>query len=135
MKRPMILLACGLAIGIGSLLATRPAMAVRQFRDEFYVLYLDEDSDEPEAVAYVELVKGARCDLCHVGRKRENRNVYGEALAVLLDHDLDKEDKEKIQEAMKKVAQMKSNPDDPDSPTFGELIEQGKLPGGEKEEE
>ena len=37
-------------------------------------------------------------------------------------------DKEKILEALDKVAKEKSNPDDASSPTFGELIKSGKLP-------
>jgi len=126
--RRALILTCSLAVMAGSLLAARPALALRQFRDEFYVLYLDEESTAEEDVAYVELVRGARCNLCHVGRNRKMRNVYGEALSELLDHDTDKENVEKIQEAIRAVAELKSNPDDPESPTFGELIEQRKLP-------
>jgi len=33
------------------------------------------------------------------------------------------------------VSNIKSNPADPKSPTFGELIQEGKLPGGEPKEE
>ena len=40
----------------------------------------------------------------------------------------------KIQEALKAVAELPSISDDPDAPTFGKLIEQGRLPGGEPEE-
>ena len=47
-----------------------------------------------------------------------------------------KEDKEKamaaLREAIEKTGDLKADPSDPDSPTFGELIESGKLPGDGK---
>jgi hypothetical protein len=38
------------------------------------------------------------------------------------------------QAALNKVAGLKSDPKDPKSPTFGESIKAGKLPGGEPKE-
>ena len=37
---------------------------------------------------------------------------------------------EKIRKALETVAAMPSDPAKPDAPTFGALLEQGKLPGG-----
>jgi hypothetical protein len=66
------------------------------------------------------------------------RNAYGMQLATLLKKEnfaaarlKDEPDKVKseIEEALNKVAEMKSGGDD--SPTYGALIAEGKLPGGE----
>jgi hypothetical protein len=40
------------------------------------------------------------------------------------------DNKDKIGEALDKAAQLKSKPGDSSSPTFGDLIKAGKLPGG-----
>jgi hypothetical protein len=130
MKRHLRTVSMALLVGIATALAAQPAAAIIQFRNEFRDKYVNEDSTDPADVAFAELVKEARCDLCHAGRDKEVRNRYGEALSVLLDHDADKKNVEKIQAALDEVAGQASDPDDPDSPTFGELIEQGKLPGG-----
>ena len=37
---------------------------------------------------------------------------------------------EKIKKALEEVAALSSDPSKPDAPTFGKLIEEGKLPGG-----
>ncbi len=72
--------------------------------------------------------KVSHCNTCHVaGKKKDERNVYGQALAKT---GLKKEaDAKKVGDAMDKVAAMHSNPKDDKSPTFGELIKSGKLPG------
>ncbi|HEY2894440.1 MAG TPA: hypothetical protein VGJ16_09520, partial [Pirellulales bacterium] len=59
------------------------------------------------------------------------RNEYGKALDELLDKKADMKDTKKIQEALETVAGKNSDPKNPSSPTFGDLIKQGKLPGGE----
>ncbi len=103
----------------------RATSAIPAFQKEFYAKYLTDDTNEE----YVTTVKEAKCFLCHVGKKKKNRNVYGEALSELLDKKKDKKDKEKIQAALDQVAEMKVEDKD-DSPTFGDLIREGKLPGG-----
>ena len=59
--------------------------------------------------------------------------AYGEALAKLLDKKEDKDNVEKIREALAKVAKESSDPANAAAPTFGALIEAGKLPGGPAE--
>ena len=46
-----------------------------------------------------------------------------------------KESVEKIQKALDKVAKTKIDAKKKDSPTFGDRIAQGKLPGGEPDKE
>ncbi len=76
--------------------------------------------------------KEAKCNICHFGKEKKNRNDYGTALSKLLTEEKFKELKGKpedltksIQEALKKVSAEKSV----SGKTFGELIEAGKLPG------
>lgn len=125
MLRSSLMLVAAVAVVFG---AVAPAAAVKPFLDEFVDMYAD-GTDE----TFTELVKKeAKCWVCHQGKKKGNRNPYGEALGELLSKK-DSKNKEKIVAALEKVADEKSNPDDPDSPTFGELIEEGKLPGGDLE--
>jgi cytochrome c2 len=110
-------------------LAIPQAKAIGPFKDGFNALYVKADSSDAKDKAFAQQVAKARCNVCHVGEDKEQRNTYGKELAKLLDRKKDKADKAKIQAALKKVAAMKSNASDPSSPTFGELIQQGKLPG------
>ncbi len=111
-------------------LASSPLKADKAFFDEFVAKYVKPDSTDPKDQAFKATVEKVRCNVCHVGRTKKNRNLYGQALDKLLDRQADKENKPKIQAALDTVAKQHSNPDDPKSPTFGELIQQGKLPAG-----
>ena len=81
----------------------------------------------------VEAAKEAKCNVCHYGKTKKNRNDYGKALTKYLNADqykkLYKTDKEalnkKIKEALKSVVKVKSTK----GKTFGELIKAGQLPG------
>jgi hypothetical protein len=119
-----------LAVLVLTVPAVTPASADKAFRDQFKAKYIKRDSTEPKDVALREAFQEAGCNLCHVGDNRENRNPYGQALAKFLSRKTDVKNKAKIQAALEKVAAMRSRPDDPQSPTFGDLIDQGKLPAG-----
>jgi cytochrome c2 len=104
--------------------SAREAFAIKQFAEEFKAVYVKEGT--PLAAE----VETAKCNVCHKGKSKKNRNAYGEALAELLDKKADKENKEKIRQALETVAKESSDPANPDAPTFGDLIAEGKLPGG-----
>jgi hypothetical protein len=77
-------------------------------------------------------LQDAKCNVCHYGKEKKNRNDYGVALSKLLTEKSYKELKtkpeelnKKIKEAFKKVSTEKSS----GGKTFGELIDAGKLPG------
>jgi hypothetical protein len=130
MKNFCLLVLCGVAVG--TLFArVESARAVDPFKKEFEAKYVKETPATPEETAFAAAVKTAKCNVCHVGTKKKDRNAYGDALDALLDKKADLKNKPKIQEALDKVAEMKSDANDPNSPTFGDLIKQGKLPGGE----
>lgn len=116
------------ALGIVALSAS-PAFALKQFKERFENRYIKADSAEPKDVALREAYEKAGCNVCHVGESKKNRNAYGTALHEFL-HKKDKDDNEKIDSALEKVESMRSVPGDEKSPTFGELLRQGKLPAG-----
>lgn len=106
--------------------AVASAVAFPPFQKQFLVKYAD-GTDE----AYTKLAKDdAKCLVCHQGKNRKNRNAYGQALAELIGKK-DQKDVDKIVAALEEVAKKSSNPEDSKALTFGELIEEGKLPGGE----
>ncbi len=107
------------------------AHAIKPFKDAFEAKYVKSDSQDPAAVAFAAACKQAKCTICHApGKNKKIRNPYGQQLAKLLHKETDKDNKEKINRALEQVAAIKVNPNDAHSPTFGALIQQGKLPGG-----
>ena len=107
------------------------AMAIAQFQAQFLKAYINEHPDKE----FAKYVRGkARCHLCHQGKvtpKNVHHNAYGKHLVELLDPKEDKKDVEKMLKAFEKVAKIHSNPKDEKSPTYGDLIKESKLPGGD----
>ncbi len=127
----------GLMIALAGLLFTSAspptAQAIIQFQKEFLRFYgVDKDAEEKSEFAQAALE--AKCYICHQGKKKKHHNPYGEHLHDRLDRQEDKKNTEKITAALEQVDKLPSNPDDPRSPTFGDLIRAGKLPGGTLEE-
>jgi hypothetical protein len=116
------LAAFGLVIATAA--SAREAYAIKQFADQFKEVYVKDGT--PLAAE----VETAKCNVCHKGKNKKDRNAYGEALAKLLDKKEDKDNVEKIREALATVAKESSDPANAGAPTFGGLIEAGKLPGG-----
>lgn len=108
----------------------QPALAVLQFQKVFVNHYVGDDKESDWAIQ----VKEAKCWACHQGKSRKQHNPYGVHLVPLLDRKKDAKNPEKIVEALEKVAAMHSIEGDDSSPTYGELIKAGKLPGGTLEE-
>ncbi len=105
-----------------------------QYMKAFSSMYVKPDGSADDK-AFAAAVKDAKCQVCHEGEKKSNRNVYGKELAKVLkpaDAGADfrgETDPAKINDALKKVADMHIDAKDPKSPTFGDLIKEGKLPG------
>lgn len=125
------LVACLIVAGVAFSL-TSSASAVAPFSKQFVKTYVDDNKEVSEDFA--EAVKKAKCNVCHYGKSKKNRNDYGKALAELLDKNDFKSSaikadpkgaEKKIVEAFEKVAKEKNA----DGVTFGELIAKGKLPG------
>lgn len=116
----------GLLAAVGGGLAAS-ALAEKPIRDEFKAKYVKAESTAASDVALKAAFEKARCNVCHQGENKKKRNAYGQALAKLISH-ADVKDKAKIGAALEKVAAEKSNPDDPNSATYGDIIAEGKLP-------
>ena len=106
-------------------------MAIAPFQKAFYEKYINRKKN-PEFYAKVKI---AKCWLCHnydpeEPKKKKKNNSYSLELAKLLDKEKDKKEKEKILKALETVAAIHSDPKNESSPTYGELITQGKFPGG-----
>ncbi len=112
--------------------SARPAFAILQFYQQFDKVYLAEHENKE----FVEQAHNRKnqCLICHQGKVRKNHNAYGLHLVELLDKRKDARDVEKIKEALAKVGAMHSDPNDDKSPTYDELIKQGKFPGGSLED-
>ncbi len=113
-----------------------PVQAIPPFKKQFEAIYVQGNS----SADFVDTVKKAKCFVCHDRKKddegktsKKNRNAYGKELSKLLDKKADKKNVEKIKKALLQVAAMHSDPKDDTSPTFGELIESGKLPAQSSE--
>ncbi len=105
-----------------------PAVAHKEYKDHFQAKYVKPDSTAGSDAALAKAFQETSCQVCHApGDDRKQRNDYGKQLAKLLKKE-DVKDKAKIQAALDTVAKLKSNPSDPQSPTFGEKISSGKLP-------
>ena len=115
----------GMAVAIGVAVWCGQAFAIKQFADEFKAVYVEEGT--PLAAE----VEKAKCNVCHMGKSKKDRNAYGQALSELLDKKEDKDNKDKIRQALETVAAKPSA--GAGSPTFGDLIKEGKLPGGPAE--
>jgi hypothetical protein len=128
MKRVSILIVAGLSVSVGMLLvAPRQAFAIKPFKDAFEKKYLANPTTDEEK-ALKEAVGTAKCDICHQGENKKKKNPYGAELAKLLKKS-DKDNAEKIAKALETVEAIHSDAADDKSPTFGDLIKKGKLPG------
>lgn len=107
--------------------SAEPAHAMVQFKNAFAAKYVKADSGDAQDQAFAAEVEKVKCNVCHTGNSKKMRNAYGAAI----DQFIEKTDKDpaKIAEALNKAADVKSDPNDPNSLTFGQLLEQGKLPG------
>ena len=117
------------------MLSMSPASAQPQFFAQFRAKYLKADDQSETGKALKEQVDKVKCNVCHgkddKGKDNKKvRNAYGAALDKLLSKE-DVKNKDKIQEALDKVAEEKVS-EAPDAPTFGDRLAGGKLPGVEE---
>lgn len=128
MKNLLALMVCGgMALGLFAI-GPQQAVAIPAFKTEFDNLYVKKDSNDPKEKSLAEAVATVKCNVCHVGKSKKEKNDYGKALDELLDKKADAKNVAKIKEALEKVGGMPSKAADPNSPTFGDLIKEGKLP-------
>lgn len=96
------------AVVLGLSLTANSAFAVKPFLDAFTAKYPN-----------VSGAATAKCNVCHEGSDKKNRNAYGKALSELVKK-TDAKDTAKINSALDKVAA--------DNAKFGDNLKAGKLP-------
>ena len=109
---PLAMLAAWLLITSQQSADARP-----QYKMAWDKTYLKEGS-----AIYQALNGKSNCNVCHDGKDRKNRNEYGATIGKNIGMKNAK-DAGAIATALQKAADAKSA----DGPTYGELIEQGKL--------
>jgi hypothetical protein len=116
---------------------TERAQSRPQYAKAFAAKYAKADSTNAEEKAFAAAVTSAKCGVCHEGESKKNRNAFGKQVAEIIkpkDAPADwkgEKDPKKIEEAFDKAIAAHIDAKDPKSPTFGDLIKAGKLPGGE----
>lgn len=111
------------------LASAEPVRAMPPFKKAFDAKYVKPDSADAAEKAFAEAAKKVNCNVCHAGTNKKMRNDYGKAVGEFVKKT--EKDPAKITEGLEAAAKVKVKPDDPGSKTFGELIAEGKLPGGE----
>ncbi len=81
----------------------------------------------PDVAKKNDVAKMVKCNVCHYGMSKKNRNAYGKAIEKALDgkKNLKKKDKEDFEAALKKAEDAKSGTE---GKTFGDLLKAGELP-------
>ena len=114
---------CGV-LTIGLLVAATARQA--QARPNYLAWWL---ADYPDVAKKNDVKTAVKCNVCHYGTSKKNRNDYGKAIAKALapKKNLKKTDENKdlFDAALKTVAQQKSATV---GKTFGDLLESGELP-------
>ncbi len=98
MVRGAVVTAAAVTMVVGG--SARPAFAIKQFFDEFKAVYVKPDSSEPADKALAAAVETAKCNVCHMGMNKKDRNAYGNALADLLDKKEDAKNVDKIRQSL-----------------------------------
>ncbi len=114
-------------------LAISPAAALELYQTNFEARYTKRGRSDSKEIAQKKVILAraidvAKCNVCHVGKDKKKRNGYGKELAKLLIEVDDVENAKEVIKAIEEVGKVKSDPRDKKSPTFGDLMGQGKLP-------
>ncbi len=125
-----VLVFCAVVAGV---FCVRPAGAGKPFLEQFKAVYVKPNTTDRTMIIFNEAVEKDGCGICHVsqgGKATKALNAYGTQLSKVVTK-ADGNNAQKIRAGFAKVEKVKSKPNDPTSPTFGERLKQGKLPVGE----
>jgi cytochrome c peroxidase len=117
----------GLIVGLCSV-----AEARKPYMEQFKDLYIKDPADPattPNEKKLAESFEKAQCNTCHLGKQKKDRNIYGEELAKKIGKKNEKNN-QTIKKAIEGTGKELSDPKNPMSPKFGDLIKDGKLPAG-----
>ena len=126
MKKVWFCLMLGL---VGWAFCAHSASALPPFNKEWMAKYKEGNSN----AKFVAAVEEAKCNVCHKGTSKKERNEYGQAVAKYLTKAKYNEIKDDEAAAKKYILEglQKAEADKAKSgKTFGELLKAGQLPGG-----
>jgi hypothetical protein len=115
-----------------AMLTASSGWAIKEYKSQFEAKYLKSGGSDMQNGALKKSFEKTPCAVCHVGEKKKQLNAYGQAFRKAFDRKAGKRNAENIQAAFEKVESQRSRPGDPESPTFGEVLKQGKMPAGDK---
>ncbi len=122
MKRVNVALLAVFMLGLFTQSAFALPAVCKQFLEKAY-------ADSPIAAA----AKEAKCNICHYGKSKKNRNDYGKCLRELgvtkENYEKLKDDPEKLEATLNEIFKKAEAAKSVSGKTFGELIKSGKLPG------
>jgi hypothetical protein len=130
MMKTLGLLLAGVAL---LAIAAPSAMARPDYKKAFDAKYA-ADENAPLAPVVAEL----KCNVCHYGKTKKNRNDYGTALSKLVTEKTYaelKSDKEQLTEVVTKALTKIEGEKSVSDVKFGELLKAGKAPGTAPEED
>ncbi|HEX4146249.1 MAG TPA: hypothetical protein VHY91_22295 [Pirellulales bacterium] len=145
MKKVGTFVLCAVAFTAVVCWKVTPVHAYPDFFKEFEKKYTKEAPATPEETQFKETITTTKCGICHQGKTKKVRNTYGKAVEGFIpevvgkptltkeDKDALKKDTVKINALLDKAAEVHSDAANPQSPTFGDLIKAGKLPGKDVE--
>jgi hypothetical protein len=113
----------GLALALAALvwlMSARPAEARPQYLGVWIKTY-------PDVAAKNNVKTAVKCNVCHFGATKKNRNDYGKAITKALG-EKNVKDKDKVEDALKSAAKEKNA----DGKTFDELLQANELPGSKE---
>ena len=124
MRKLSVLLACAVLVASAS-----SAWAIPPFNDAFKKLYVKEGTPLAEKVNEV------KCNVCHEGKEKKNKNEFGKAVGKFLKkgdftgdnkkYDPKSDEGQKaLKEGLEKAVAEKSS----GGKTYAELIKEGELP-------
>jgi hypothetical protein len=117
----------GLLVAVGIGVTPPPAHAIKEFKEEFEARFVNRKSRKRADVALARAVAEAECTICHPGDDKHKLNAFASQVGQLVNKN-DKNNKERIRQALERAATISSDPYTPKSPTFGEQMRKGKLP-------
>jgi hypothetical protein len=114
---------------VAAALVASEASALPPFNKEWLARYKDGNNN----AAFVEAVETAKCNVCHVGKSKKDKNEYGKAVAKFLtkkDYEAVKADTDAAQKYIIEGLEKSEAEKAPNGKTYGQMIKAGELPGG-----
>ena len=110
-------------------LCVSQASALPPFNKEWTAKYVDGNGN----AAFVEAVGTAKCNVCHVGKNKKDKNEYGKAVGKYLtkkQYEAVKADAEAAKKYVLEGLEKSEAEKAASGKTYGEMIKAGELPGG-----